>query len=875
MFLDQLGIFALGAASNLAAMPAAQFLDTLFTNARAVSYARDSLRPTYADLLKPASYDHVTESLRLTQEDFLTFYREPHDHTQLGLEAHLRARLSERASEWRINRPDKELFDRLLDDFYAAYNRYFLIHDPALATLQLMGVANEVLEAVTEISSRVEELSKSQVSRQTVPESLSQSLRTFLTVKNIPYELLEETDDHSDLLIFDPSSVFPSRIFVHTSASPLTPVSLGRLFDRTRTHPLLSSIVVVTIEPIQHDLVQLLRRHGAEFCTRDEFRGKFLRLETLEKYVVGNLATNALVESLNIQNFFIPLDGVAAYPGDSMENKYLKVRDPAVEEVERFLNNPAERILFLFGAYGTGKSALCAHTAKNLQDQDSNISTAYIALRNLKSADELQRILVKGEQIAKSAAPSKEKTLVILDGLDELPNAMQPIEKRKNMLRLLQACAQVNSKIIVTVRTSYFRGMEDFWKLFEREADNELWAQLAHFISEHGERPRIAAFILREFDNNQIDKYVSTFVETERKPNSFKREFYKCLDRIDPKQTYRMLARNPLYLFLLVHCEPWNNENVRCFSDVLSTFVDYWLERDINKGASRWLLTIQDRKDFIEEIAWEMFHEGRISIDFSEFDAFVTRCFGRTKTVADEEFASMTLDLQTTGFFSVVGKYLTFSLQAYSDYFVAERILRKRGADLRRLPTPDQSRLILGAIESRKLYLDGRDMYEINRRDIDGRLDGHFSTDPQGIIYFDMSNGWDWPIINTDDNTHSNRWIRSVVKGSMAKPEKPTGDVLYLQLGPGVGIHARPAARIVQACLDTIPKEGDVILTYDGYEANAKSILSILHLAASGNSVLGLKYRNCDRDEIDKFLTKLGAVPVYEEHVNWVWNDYD
>src|SRR5205823_9117733 len=121
----------------------------------------------------------------------------------------------------------------------------------------------------------------------------------------------------------------------------------------------------------------------------------------------------------------------------------------------------------------------------------------------LKSADDLVRIVQKADQLARVAPGPAGPALVILDGMDELPNAMNANEKRLNMLRLLEAAPKTD-KIAVTVRTSYFRGLADFWDLFRSEE-----IPLLDRLARH--RPRVSALILREFDNRQIEAYVRTF----------------------------------------------------------------------------------------------------------------------------------------------------------------------------------------------------------------------------------------------------------------------------------------------------------------------------------------------------------------------------
>jgi len=86
-------------------------------------------------------------------------------------------------------------------------------------------------------------------------------------------------------------------------------------------------------------------------------------------------------------------------------------------------------------------------------------------------------------------------------------------EKRRNMLRLLKASAHLD-KLIVTVRTSYFRGPDELWSLFLDESDSSTyWGQLAKHMP-HGEVSHGAsAIVLREMSSLQIETYIQKLAE--------------------------------------------------------------------------------------------------------------------------------------------------------------------------------------------------------------------------------------------------------------------------------------------------------------------------------------------------------------------------
>ncbi len=75
----------------------------------------------------------------------------------------------------------------------------------------------------------------------------------------------------------------------------------------------------------------------------------------------------------------------------------------------------------------------------------------------------------------------------------------------------------------------------------------------------------------------------------------------------------------------------------------------------------------------------------------------------------------------------------------------------------------------------------------------------------------------------------------------------------------GVGLHARPAAALVQ---EAAKHAGDVFLEFEGRTANAKSILEVLSLGvADGRKVLVRATGDGAEEVLSKVATLLGANP--------------
>ena len=77
-----------------------------------------------------------------------------------------------------------------------------------------------------------------------------------------------------------------------------------------------------------------------------------------------------------------------------------------------------------------------------------------------------------------------------------------------------------------------------------------------------------------------------------------------------------------------------------------------------------------------------------------------------------------------------------------------------------------------------------------------------------------------------------------------------------------VGIHARPAAALVQALQ---PYDAEVVLIKDGQRVNAKSIMGVLMLAAGSGTVLTVEASGPEAEEAVSAIGKLIAEKFGED----------
>ncbi|MET4601030.1 phosphotransferase system HPr (HPr) family protein [Bradyrhizobium sp. JR4.1] len=858
-------------------------LNGVINNERAFNFAQEELREEYEERLLPASYEHVVTNLRLTRNDFVQYFRSK--PTQ-SLVDHLRKQLWKRSESWVYNRPEDGVFGSLVDGFLDAYQRYFLSNDPLLATLGVAETSKEILQTVMEIRESLrasQTTAATDVSRKAHPLSISREVRSFLTVLNIPFEIIEERSDKIDIMVIDPSSVFPNRFIlcVRTRVDRLE--DIDAIVELSKAHTSVSNVLLVSVAPITYQIAESAERRRISVNSFEEFKESFFKLSPLERYVVGSLASRALAESLNVHDIYIAPDAIPVVPGDQMEQRFFDTRDPAKQLVETFIEDETANILFVLGAYGSGKSAFCAYLMHNLQQK--NVMPVYFALRQLRHADDLPKIVTKAEQLAKTLGDGTQRALIILDGLDELPNAMNGEQKKQNMLRILEAATRAD-KLLITARTSYFRGIEDFWLLFRRPQDSSIWNEMAKFIPEGGRRPSVGAIILREFNTDQIETYIQKFAESHQLEKSFANDFLSQMKSHDFGFNYLMLARSPLYLFLLAHSRPWASRDVRCLADVFSLFVRYWLERDIEKGRSRWAFTTDDRLDFMEEIAWKMFQERRHALTFAEFDGCVRTFIG--PGAKDDDYISLALDLQTTGIFNSFGNIIQFFAPGFLDFFVVQRFVYERFGEIKpnRLPSIDQASMWAGLAETHQRGVksaSGKYLESIGVQNL-SEFTGAISLDPGRIIYHLPCNDWNWPFLNSihdyhkDDPRHSPTNVRIIINAVLNRVEADTWAEIRVCVANRRGLHARASAKVCQSyekwMEDFVGRETPIVTARRGEESvGLNSIMGLMMLAAGPGTTIVIEYSKCTRGEVEVLLERIGCQRSGEPGL-W-WGDFD
>jgi len=865
--------------SQFVAIPVASAVDAIeavLTDQRAFNYAKELLRAEYERAVEPASYDGVVENFRISRQDLIDYFRSTTTPTKTELDRHLIERLTHRASNWTHNAAAPELLAKLLRSFYEAYEQYFLTVDPLLANLTVMSLATESRQILTDIQEQIARMAQ-RLPDARVASRLAEDVELILKVTGTPFDVIETADDYSDLRVIEPQTLVAVTHLVCVCTKTPQKSDIEKLYERAAaTRNQTSHVFLVTRESLPAELIDYASRRNIQCITSDEFRAMLTRATVLPSLMVGRVAAESLARSLNVHRVYVSADAVPTRPGDEMEDEYYGKRVSVDSIIDGFLNDDATRLLVLLGDYGSGKSVVAAHTLARFSGDDPACSAAYVPLSQLERAELLVDATHRADNALRALAPHAKRRLVILDGLDELRDAMTPAGRKTNMLRLLDACNRTD-KLIVTARTSYFRGLEDFWNLFSRERDEPTWGKLAKFIPEGSARPRVQAAVLREFDSDKILDYLIELGRVEGREPSFATEFLDGMRENDPDGVYQRLMRSPLYLFLIVNTIPWQDPGVRCLADIIGLFVRYWLERDISKGPSRWLLTTGDRKEFVSSLAWWMFQQRRMMITYDDFDQYVAEYF---KVRRDSEEARMFgLDLHTTGVFGSLGPWLFFAMPAFAHYFVASRFYEGFEDDdwPARLPTTAEAKLWLGLLltpEGRGEAFDFQWPREQSAQWIESM---HIAGDEETTLEIDLL-GIVYPANRNDRlagfNRSGNSRLRIILQKALQGNESAMarlGHPERIYIANKLGLHARAVAKMVHALVAVFGSgPPDIWLTKGDECVDARSILGQLLLAAGRGSFVDLRFTEPDPEKTILFMKRVHGRPADDGSGIWI-----
>jgi tRNA A-37 threonylcarbamoyl transferase component Bud32 len=376
---------------------------------------------------------------------------------------------------------------------------------------------------------------------------------------------------------------------------------------------------------------------------------------------------------------------IDGYENDELSTYYVdlgcrsgdgSIYKPMDEYLDRWLDDPAHNHVSILGDYGTGKTSFCRQYAAELgrrwlSDPGRNRIPVLISLRDYGGAMNLEQIVadflvnrcnIKATYEAFRRFNADGKLVLLFDGFDEMAQNTDS-QAMVSSFGELARVVETRSKVILTCRTSCFHISEKAEVLSpdrSPEARTEPPdAALCTTIDLAG-RPTFEIVHLLPIDRGDVRTVLQA---------RFPAEWEWYYRQIEDTPNLAELAQRPVLLDMMARSfAKLKRQQVINAGRLYEAYTNLWLERE--EKTSRLLVTRDDRRLLMQELALEMLQRGESSIHYSRLPERVRERFGLEKA---DEVDHLEYDIRTCLFLSRdSGGNYRFVHRSLQDFFVAQ-----------------------------------------------------------------------------------------------------------------------------------------------------------------------------------------------------------
>ncbi|RYE58661.1 MAG: NACHT domain-containing protein [Sphingobacteriales bacterium] len=483
-----------------------------------------------------------------------------------------------------------------------------------------------------------------------------------------------------------------------------------------RNNGVTKSIMVTNIGFTDTAWAAAEKSHLIELITQRSLEDQLFDLASTYKSFVD------LYETTEIFNEYVELSGVLI-DRDEVKEK--------VANIEKFLTDwlaqPQEKLMTVFGDFGSGKTTILNRIkyvfAKSYIQGSTNVKPFLINLKDFYKHDTLDKLLVYSALREFEKEVSLEliyrqietgQIILLLDGFDEMAQQVDTDIRMRNFLHLAPLLSR---RAIITCRPSYFVSKTEYIDYSERSSERSAFRE----SSDNGNYKRanmeqrelvnrLAVYLSQEFTNPKPLKTLELLdfriieIETLSKKSIdnyleiYDREFKRTLGHnwITVKkhllQIYDIsdLMTRPMLLKMIVKtlvsgslALKGKNSNIGP-SALYDTYTSLYLDIDYNKGKSRQLFTVDQRRMLAMSVALLMYKQRSLEVSYKNLLDFV-KSHADLRTVlgnfSDISFEQIVSDMQICTFLvaSESGNF-RFAHKSFMEFFVA-RFLKQRLID--------------------------------------------------------------------------------------------------------------------------------------------------------------------------------------------------
>jgi len=434
------------------------------------------------------------------------------------------------------------------------------------------------------------------------------------------------------------------------------------------------------LTPKYVDEILIITRMGAsETADRLVFESDNISMITLKELLDAVLDFNAYAKGL-----------IDSFEADSVANYYVPLRSDCGPDLfaylETWLGEPERSPIAILGSYGQGKTTYARFLAytwsRAWKDDDAKRIPILIRLGEIGTEQSLEGLLGKvlttsnhvgNYNFASFMELNKlGRFVILLDGFDEMKQALTSGEFRHNFKELNRLCVGAAKILLFGRPTAFVTEMEQRAILHGER-------QVGHSMIHDPDWPDYEEVRLAPFTNDDIqlflDQYFSHLIHSSGDQRVEKR--FNDFDNFSASRLWEgglgELARRPIQLRMIAEVLPdfLNNLESLTKHTLYDYFIDYVIERDLDKHA-RLLFTPADRRRFARHVAvWLWSSRRDSSFNQDSVPKSLLENFNRPGLSID----AVERDLLAASLLDRIGPRLHFPHRSIQEFLVAQAVI--------------------------------------------------------------------------------------------------------------------------------------------------------------------------------------------------------
>ena len=398
------------------------------------------------------------------------------------------------------------------------------------------------------------------------------------------------------------------------------------------------------------------------------------------------------------------------------------------------LTTGSNNLIFLLGEYGSGKTSFCRQLVFKLineklaKNETSFLIPILINLREYRNAFNIQQVITDtliNQYLVKMTSfnvferyCTKGRILLILDGFDEMADRS---DKRAiiNCFQQIFILANLNTKIVLTCRSNFFKSHSDVVNLFNNFSiklpiQDEKKEKIIELTFEHQGR----IINVEKFSQKQIRQYIAKRFGTDSE---------SIFVQIKGIHDLSDLCSRPVLLDMILTTLPeLVDAEIRINSAAL---YEYYTNKWTSRDDWRVIMPLRMRQNFCEILAWIMYNTKIQEIKYPLLEKAMIKSL-ENLSLSDGQLENFKNDIQTCSFLVRIDKNdrFRFAHKSFIEFFVAKKLIYDllKGIEISKPDTNDW----IAANKDKSTITDNKD----NKIEIEKRAFKSHNTSLLGYI---------------------------------------------------------------------------------------------------------------------------------------------